>query len=124
MEVETFFGYKDVEVGLLLMVGCNTLVLGNLVMVAGGTLGSCAVLALRAMALEGSVGLMMAHKSQIAVLRAAASLADVGMVFCNVRSTSHSARTVRSSAEIVGIAQWLGYKRHVSAMQHCRVVGM
>jgi hypothetical protein len=32
MEVETFCGYKDAGVGLLLMVGRNTLILGNLVM--------------------------------------------------------------------------------------------
>jgi hypothetical protein len=31
MEVEMFCGYKDAGVGLLLMVGCNTLVPGNLV---------------------------------------------------------------------------------------------
>jgi hypothetical protein len=66
----------------------------------------------------------MAHKSWIAILRAAALLADVGMVFCSVRSTSHAARTVRSVVEIVGIAQWLAYRCHVSAMQHRRVVGM
>jgi hypothetical protein len=38
IEVETFCGYKDAGVGLLLMVGRNTLVSGNLVMVAGDTL--------------------------------------------------------------------------------------
>jgi hypothetical protein len=38
MEVVTFCGYKEAGDGLLLMVGCNTLVPGNLVMVAGGTL--------------------------------------------------------------------------------------
>jgi hypothetical protein len=67
---------------------------------------------------------MTAHKSLIAVLWVAALLADVGMVFCSVRSMSHTARTVRSAVKIVGIAQWLGYRCHVSAMQHCWVVGM
>jgi hypothetical protein len=67
---------------------------------------------------------MMAHKSWIAILRAAALLANVGMVVCSVRSTLHATRTVRSAVEIVGIMQWLGYRRHVSAMQHRRVVGM
>jgi hypothetical protein len=86
----------------------NTLIPGNLLMVAGGTLGSSADPTLGAMVLGGGVGLMMAHKSRIAILRAAALLADVGMVFCSVRSTSHAARTMRSAVEIVGIAQWLG----------------
>jgi hypothetical protein len=67
MEVVTFCGYKDAEVGLLLTVGCKSLVLGNLVLVAGGNLGSSAAPTLRAMALWGRVGLMMAHKSQIVV---------------------------------------------------------
>jgi hypothetical protein len=34
MEVVTFYGYKETGVGLLLTVGRNTLVLGNLVLVA------------------------------------------------------------------------------------------
>jgi hypothetical protein len=51
MEVETFCGYKDAGVGLLLMVGCNTLVPGDPVMEAGGTLGSSAAPNLRAMVL-------------------------------------------------------------------------
>jgi hypothetical protein len=42
MEVVTFCGYKDAGVGLLLMVGRNTLIPGNLVLVAGGILGSSA----------------------------------------------------------------------------------
>jgi hypothetical protein len=62
MEVETFCGYKDSVVGLLLMVGHNTLVLGNLVMVAGCTLVSSTALTLEAMALGGRVGLMIVHK--------------------------------------------------------------
>jgi hypothetical protein len=95
-------------VGLLLTVGRNTLVSGKLVMVAGGTLGSSAAPTLGAMVLGGRVGLMMARESRIVVLRAAALLADVGMVFCSVRSTLHAARTVRAAVEIVGIVQWLG----------------
>jgi hypothetical protein len=105
VEVVTFCGYKDAGVGLLLMVGRNTLIPGNLLMVAGGILGSSTAPTLGAMVLEGRVGLMMAHKSWIAVLRVAALLADVGMVFCNVRSTLHAARTMRSADEIVGIVQ-------------------
>jgi hypothetical protein len=69
MEVVTFCGYKDAGVGLSLTVGHNTLVPGDLVMVARGTLGSSAAPTLGAMALGGRVGLMMAHKSRIAVLR-------------------------------------------------------
>ncbi len=108
MEVVTFGGCKDKGVGLLLMVGCNTLVSGKLVIVAGGTLGSSTAPTLGAMALGGRVGLMMARKARIVILRAAALLADAGMVFCSVRSTSHAARTVKSAVEIVGIAPWLG----------------
>jgi hypothetical protein len=86
MEVVTFCGYKDAGVGLLLMIGRNTLVSSNLMMmmVAGGTLNSSAVPTLGAMVLGGRVRLMMTHKSWIAILWAAASLADVGMVFCSV----------------------------------------
>ncbi len=125
LEVERFCGYKDAGVRLLLTVGHNTLVPGGgLVMVAGGTLSSSVASTLGAMALGGRVGLMMAHKSLIAVLWAAALLADIGMVFRSVWSTSHAARTMRSVVEIVGITQWLGYRCHVSAMQHCWVVGM
>jgi hypothetical protein len=125
MEVERFCGYKDAGVRLLLMVGRNTLVPGGgLVMVAGGTLSSSVAPTLGAMALGGRVGLMMAHKSLIAILQAAALLADVGMVFCSVWSTSHAARTVRSVVEIVGITQWLGYRHYMSAMQHRWVIGM
>jgi hypothetical protein len=111
-----FCGYKDAGVGLLLTVRRNTLVPGNLVIEAGGTLSSSAAPTLGAMTLGGRVGLMMAHMSWIAVLRVAALLADVGMVYCSVRSTSHATRTVRSAVEIVGIIQWLGYRHHVSAM--------
>jgi hypothetical protein len=93
-------------------------------METGGTLGSSAAPTLGAMVLGGRVGLMMAHKSRKAVLRAEALLADVGMVFHSVWNTSHDARTVRSAVEIVGIVQWLGYRRHVPAMQHRWVVGM
>ncbi len=106
MEVVTFCGYKDAGVGMLLTVGCNTLVPGNLVMVVGGTLGSSTAPTPGAMALGGRVRLMMAHKSWIAVLRVAALLA--GMVFHRVRSTSYVARTVRLAVEIVGITHWLG----------------
>jgi hypothetical protein len=108
MEVVTFCGYKDTGVGLLLTVGCNTLVPDDLVMVAGGTFGSSTAPTYGAMALRSRGGLMMAHKSWIAILQAAALLADVGIVFCSVWSTSHTARTVRSVVEIIGIAQWLG----------------
>jgi hypothetical protein len=124
MEVEMFCGYKDAGVGLLLMIGRNTLVPGNPVMEARGTLGSSAAPTLEAMALGGRVGLMIARKSWIAILWVAALLADVGMVFYSVRSMSHAAMTVRSAVEIVGIMQWLGYRCHVSAMQHPWVVGM
>ena len=124
IEVVAFCEYKAAGYGLLLTVESNTLVSGEGMMVAGGTLGSSAAPTLGAMVLGGRVGLMMACKSRIAVLWVAALLADVGMVFCSVRSTLHAARTVRSAVEIVGIAQWLGYRRHVSTMQHYWMVGM
>jgi hypothetical protein len=63
----------------LLRVGCNTLVPGGLLMVVGDTLSSSTAPTLKAMVLGGRVGLMMARKSRIAILRAAALLADVGM---------------------------------------------
>jgi hypothetical protein len=107
LEVVMLYEYKDAGVGLLLTVGCNTLVSGKVVMVAGGTLGSSAAPTLRTMALGGRVGLMMASKSRIAVLWSAASMAVVGMLFRSVWSTLHAARTVRSAVEIVGITQWL-----------------
>jgi hypothetical protein len=50
---------------------------------------------------------MMARKSQMAVLRAAALLADVGIVSHSVRSMSHAVITMRSAVEIIGIVQWL-----------------
>ncbi len=106
------------------MVGCNTLVHGNLVIEAGGTLGSSAAPTLGAMALGGRVGLMMACKSRIDVQQAVASLADVGMVFHSVQSMLHAARPVRSAVEIVGIMQWLGYRCNVSTMRHRWVVDM
>jgi hypothetical protein len=108
MEVVMFCGYKDAGVGLLLTVGRNTLISGEVVMVAGGTLGSSAAFTLGAMALGGKVGLMMARKSRIAALWLAALMVVVGMLFCSVRSMSHTARTMRSAVEIVGILQWLG----------------
>jgi hypothetical protein len=110
-----YYGYKDAGVGLLLTVGLNTLVPCALVLVAGGTLGSSSAPTLGAMALEGGrVGLIMTHKSRIAVLQVASLLADVGMVFCSVWSTLRATKTVRSAVEIVGIAQCLGLKCHVS----------
>ncbi len=124
MEVETFCGYKDTGVGLLLTVGCNTLVPGDPVMEAGGTLGSSAAPTLGALVLGGRVGLMMARKSRIAILRASALLADVGMVFRTVQSTLHAAMTVRSAVEIVGIMKWLGYRCYASTMRHHWVVDM
>jgi hypothetical protein len=75
---------------------------GSLVMEAGGTLSSSTAPTLEALALGGRVGLMMA---QMAVLRAAALLADVGIVSCSVRSTLHAVMTMRSAVEIIGIVQ-------------------
>jgi hypothetical protein len=40
---------------------------------------------------------MMAHKSRIAILRAAAFLADVGMVTRSVRSISHAPAVLSQS---------------------------
>jgi hypothetical protein len=100
MKVVTFCRYKDAGLRPLLTVGCNTIVFGKVVMVAGGTLGSSAAPTLGAMALGGRVRLMMERKSQIAILWLAALMAVVGMLFCSVRSTSHAAWTVRSAVEI------------------------
>jgi hypothetical protein len=108
IEVVAFCGYIDAGTGLLLTVERNTLISGKVVMVAGGTLGSSTAPTLRAMVLGGRVGLMMAHKSWIAVLRSEASMEVVGMVLHSVRSTLHPARNVRSAVEIVGTVQWLG----------------
>jgi hypothetical protein len=108
IEVDAFCGCKDAGAGLLLMVERNTLVSGKVVMVARGTLGSSAASTLGAMALGGGVGVMMACKSWIAVLRSEALMVVVGMVFCCVQSTLHAVRTMRSVVEIVGITQWLG----------------
>ncbi len=79
----------------MLTVECNTLVSGEGVMVAGGTLGSSAAPTHGAVALGGRVGLMMACRLQITVLQLVALMAVVGMVLCNVRRTLHAARTVR-----------------------------
>ncbi len=108
MEVVTFCEYKGAWVGLLLTVGRNNLVSGKVMMVAGGTLGSSTAPTLGSMALEGRVGLMMARKSRIAVLRSAALMAVIVMVFCSLRSMSHAAWIMRSAVEIVGIVQWPG----------------
>jgi hypothetical protein len=107
MEVVVFCGYNAVRARLLLSVECNTLVSGEGMTVAGGTLSSSAAPTLGAVALGGRVRLIMALKLQIAVLWLAALMAVIGMVLCNVWRTSHAARTVRSEVEIVGIAQWL-----------------
>jgi hypothetical protein len=107
MEVVAFCGYNSVGVGLLLTVERNTLISGKGMTVAGGTLGSSAAPTLGAVALGGSVRLMMAHRLQIAILRLAALMAVIGMVLCNVQRTLHAMRTKRSAVEIVGITQWL-----------------
>ncbi len=104
---------------------CNTLISGEGVTVAGGTLGSCAAPTLGDVAMGGRVGLTMVHNFWIAVLLLVALMAIVGMVLRNVRSTLHSARTMRrSGVDIVGIAQWLGYSCHVSATLHQQVADM
>jgi hypothetical protein len=108
MEVVAFCGYNAIGARLLLTVECNTLVSGEGVAVAGGTLSSSAVPTLKAVALGGGAGLIMVRKYKIAVLRLAASMAVIGMVLRSVQRTLHATRTVRSAVEIVGIAQWLG----------------
>ena len=62
MEVVAICGYNDTGAKLLLTVECNTLISGEGVMVAGGTLGSSAAPTLGAVALGGRVGLMMARR--------------------------------------------------------------
>ncbi len=108
IEVVAFCEYKAAGYGLLLTVESNTLVSGEGMMVAGGTLGSSAAPTFRAVALGGRVRLMMVHRLWIAILQLEALMAVIGMVLCNVRRTLHAARTMRSAVEIVGIAQWLG----------------
>ncbi len=125
IENVAFCRYKAAEAGLLLTVERNTLISGKGATVAGGTLSSSASPTLGAMVLGGRFGLMMACRLWIAVLRfLAALMAVIGMVLCNVQSTLHTAKTVRSVVEIVCLMQWLGYSHHVSAMQHHWVVGM
>jgi hypothetical protein len=108
MEVIAFCGYDAIGAGLLLTVERNTLVSGEGVTVAGGTLSSSTAPTLGAVALGGRVKLRMACKLGIAVLRLKALMVVIGMVLHNVWRTSHAARTMRSAVEIVGIAQWLG----------------
>jgi hypothetical protein len=88
---------KPAGAGLLLTVDCNTLVSGKGMRVAGGTLGSSATLTREAVVLGGMVGLMMACRLWIAVLRLVALMAVVGMVLCNVQRMLHAARTMRSA---------------------------
>ena len=105
-------GYSTGWAASLLMVGRSTLASRA----ALGTLGYGATPILGAAASAGMAGGTMARRSWIAVRRVTAS--------CNARSTSHAARTVTSSGEMVGVAQWLGYRRQVSAIRYCRVAGM
>ncbi len=62
MEVVAFCGYIATGARLLLTVEHNTLVSGEGVMVAGGTLSSSAAPTLGIVALGGRVGLIMACK--------------------------------------------------------------
>jgi hypothetical protein len=117
MEFVALCGYNTAGAGLLLTVEHNTLVSGNGMTVAGGTLSSSAAPTFGAVAIGGRVGLTMAHNFRIIVLRSLALMAVVGMELRNMPGTSHAARTVRSAVEIVGITQWLGYSHHVSATQ-------
>jgi hypothetical protein len=103
IEVGAFCGYKAAGAGLLLTVERNTLVSGEGVTIAGGTLGSSAAPTLGAVMLGGRVELMMAFRLRIAVLRWAALMAVVGMVLCNVRRTSHATRTVRMAGCMVRV---------------------
>ncbi len=85
IEVVAFCGYKAVGAGLLLTVECNTLISGEGVTVAGGTLASSAAPTLGAVVLGGRVGLMMARRLRIAVLQLAASMAVIGMVLSTMQ---------------------------------------
>ncbi len=108
MKVVAFCRYDAVGVELLLMVERSTFIPGKGVTVDGVTLSSSAAPTLGAVVLGGRVGLMMAHRLQLAVLRLAALMLVVGMVHNNVQKTFHTMRTMRSAVAIVGIAQWLG----------------
>jgi hypothetical protein len=73
-----------------------------------GTLGDGATPILGEAASSGTAGDTMARRLRIAVRRATASCDVAGTVPSSVRSTSHAARMVTSSGEMVGVAQWLG----------------
>ncbi len=113
-------GYSTGWAASLLMVGRSTLASRA----ALGTLGDGAPLTLGAVASSGTAGVTMARRLRIAVRSATASCEVAGTVPSSARSTSHAARTVTSSGEMVGMAQWLGYRRQVSAMRYRRVAGM
>ena len=113
-------GYSTVGAASLLTVGRSTLAS----CAALGTLGDGATPILGAAALMGSAGNTMAQRSRIAVCRATASCDVAGTVPSSARSTSHAARTVTSSGEMVGVAQWLGYRCQVLAIRYRCVAGM
>ena len=113
-------GYSTGGAASLLTVGRSTLASRA----ALGTLGDGAPPTLGAAASSGTTGVTMVRRLRIAVRSATASYEVVGTVPSSARSTSHAARTVTSSGEMVGVPQWLGYRRQVSAMQYRRVAGM
>ncbi len=113
-------GYSTGGAASFLMVGRSTLAS----CAALGTLGHGATPILGAAASSGTAGNTMARRSRIAVRRAMALCDMAGTVPSSARSTSHATKIVMSLGEMVGVEQWLGYRRQVSAIRYRRVAGM
>jgi len=111
-DVLATWGYSTGGTASLLTVGRSTLASRA----ALGTLGDGATPTPGAAASLGTAGDTMVRRSRIAVRRATASCDVAGTVPSSARSTSHAAKMVTSSGEKVGVAQWLGYRRQVSAI--------
>jgi len=113
-------GYSTGGAASLLTVGRSTLASHAVL----GTLGDGATPILGAAASSGTAGNTMARRSRITVCRATALCNVAGTAPSSGRSTSHAAKTVTSSGEMVGVVQWLGYRHQVSAILYRRVAGM
>ena len=97
-------GYNTGGARLLLTVGRSTLAS----CVAMGTLASGATSTLGAASSEGMGGDTMARRLRIAARSLMASRPVAGIVLSRERRMLHAVKTVISSGEMVGVAQWLG----------------
>ena len=103
-EVAAPRGYNTVGAGLLLTVGRSTLTSH----VAMGTLASGATVTLGVASSEGTGGDTIARRWRIAARSLMALCTIAGIVLPSGRRLSHAVKTVMSSGEMVGVAQWLG----------------